>query len=106
MQDTVLILGAGGFLGRYICHEYVRKGYRVIGIGRSAPPRHELERFIQGDLLEMNLKAVFREERPRWVVNAAGSASVDKSFSSPYEDWQQTVQMQAVVLDAIRQSAT
>lgn len=105
MKDTAVVLGAGGFLGRYICREFVRQGHRVVGVGRTPPASDESECFLPGDLLELDLTALLREQKPRWVINAAGGASVGNSFADPYADWLQTVQVQARILESLRQSA-
>lgn len=105
MQDTVVVLGAGGFLGRYICREFYDRRHRVAGVGRTTSAMNATACFLPGDLLEMDLSAFLHKEKPRWVINAAGGASVGKSFEQPYEDWRRTVQVQARILEAIRQSA-
>ena len=102
MINTIVVLGAGGFLGRYICREFSLHGHRVVAVGHTSPAKDEAARFVRGDLLEMDLEAVFSEEKPRWVVNAAGTSSVSKSFEDPYKDWQQTVNLQARVLDGLK----
>ena len=102
MQGIAIIFGAGGFLGRYICQQFLRQGNKVVGVGRTPPEAEELSRFIAGDILNMNLNSIFQELQPRWVINAAGGASVGKSFANPYEDWRQTVEVQAKILEAIR----
>ena len=104
MQDTAVVLGAGGFLGRYICREFSRHGIRVIGIGRTAPAAGEVACFIPGELLAIELANIFATEKPRWVINAAGGASVGQSFTDPFADWQRTVQVQARVLEGLRTS--
>jgi UDP-glucose 4-epimerase len=104
MQDTVVVLGAGGFLGRYICREFSRQGTRVVGVGRTPPEPAEVSGFIQGNLLELELSGILRTEKPRWLINAAGGASVGQSFDEPHADWQKTVLVQARILEALRQS--
>lgn len=104
VQDTAVVLGAGGFLGRYICREFSRQGIRVIGIGRTAPAADEVACFIPGELLAIDLANIFATEKPRWVINAAGGASVGQSFADPFADWQRTVQVQARVLEGLRTS--
>ena len=104
MVEKVIVLGAGGFLGRYICREFVQRDYCVVGIGRTSPDRGEVSSFIRGDLLKLDLPAIFRLENSRWLINAAGGASVGDSFVTPHRDWQKTVLVQARVLEALRQS--
>lgn len=104
MQETAMVLGAGGFLGRYICREYLQAGHRVVGVGRSRSLPEETSDFVQGDLRELDLATLFAEEHPRWIINAAGGSSVGESFADPHGDWMKTVFVQARVLEALRQS--
>lgn len=106
MQQTALVLGAGGFLGRYISKEVGRQGYRVVGVGRTPPGDPvAVARFYPLDLREADLASLLRTESPDWVINAAGSSSVGQSFAQPYEDWSQTVLVQARILEAIRRGS-
>lgn len=106
MQATAVVLGAGGFLGRYICKECRRQGVRVVGVGRTFPhEQHDFAQFYPLDLREADLESLLRDESPAWVINAAGSSSVGQSFAQPYEDWCQTVQVQARILEAIRRES-
>ena len=103
-MDKVIVLGAGGFLGTYICREFSRQGHWVIGIGRTTPACNVCNRFVPGELLEYNLVELLQAEKPRWVINAAGASSVGDSFSVPYTDWRKTVCVQARILEALRLS--
>lgn len=103
MEKTVLILGAGGFLGRYLCREGKKRGWRVIGVGRKVPAESNCDAFFQGDLLELDLQHLLREAAPACVIHAAGASSVSDSFLHPYRDFQQNVEVQAKMLEGIRQ---
>lgn len=103
MCQTILVLGAGGFLGRYICREGQARGYRVVAVGRTPPAKSECNAFVQGDLLELNLLQLLREQAPAYLVNAAGASSVGQSFVEPYRDFQQNVEVQVKVLEGLRQ---
>ena len=105
-MDTAIVLGAGGFLGQYICREFYRQGHKVIGFGRHALPSGFCSRVIRGDLLQDDLAELLTAERPRWLINAAGGASVGDSFVAPYSDWQKTVQVQAKILEALRETGS
>ena len=103
MQQTVMVFGAGGFLGSYICEEFRRHEYRVVGVGRHFPRKQlALAQFYQVDLLGADLEDLFHREKPDIVINAAGSSSVSQSFLQPYEDWRQNVHVQARILEAFR----
>ncbi len=103
MKKTVLILGAGGFLGRYLCREGKIRGWRVVGVGRKIPTDSECDDFLAGDLLELDLQRLLRKTSPECIINAAGASSVSDSFSHPYRDFQQNVEVQAKILEGIRQ---
>lgn len=63
-MPSVLVTGAGGFIGRPACAALQRRGFNVIGSGRSlAPSGWTGERWITGDLLS--------EEGPRQIVAEA-----------------------------------
>ena len=103
MKKTVLILGAGGFLGRYLCREGKIRGWRVVGVGRKIPTDSECDDFLAEDLLELDLQRLLRKTSPECIINAAGASSVSDSFLNPYRDFQQNVEVQAKMLEGIRQ---
>lgn len=37
MKQSILVTGAGGFIGRHLCSELLSKGFRVVGIGLRHP---------------------------------------------------------------------
>ena len=47
-KGKVLITGCSGFIGKYVCKEFVESGYEVIGIDKE--PSDQEIRFFQHDL--------------------------------------------------------
>jgi GDP-4-dehydro-6-deoxy-D-mannose reductase len=81
MPATILIIGAGGFLGSHLLTAGREAGLRVVpGFRRGeedAPPC---------DLLDpASVEACLDAARPDLVVNAAGAASVGRSWERPAE---------------------
>lgn len=76
---TLLLLGAGGFVGGHLAAAAANADLRVVAAGREAG--------CDGpacDLLDPGSVATcVRETRPDLVVNAAGSASVGRSWEQP-----------------------
>jgi GDP-4-dehydro-6-deoxy-D-mannose reductase len=76
---TLLLLGAGGFVGGHVATAAANAGLRVIATGREAGGDDPV-----CDLLDpASLSTCLREAHPDLVVNAAGSASVGQSWERP-----------------------
>jgi GDP-4-dehydro-6-deoxy-D-mannose reductase len=80
---TLLLLGAGGFLGAHLRTSAAGLGLRVV-----AATRRESGAAPACDLLDReSLRDCVRAARPDLVVNAAGSASVGRSWENPEESF-------------------
>jgi UDP-glucose 4-epimerase len=101
----VLITGARGFVGSSLAENAVRKGYEVLGIGRSAqPPPDWYGNYAWADVALTDLAPIINGFEPDLVVHCAGSASVMSSLASPLDDLRATVLTLANMLDGIRRS--
>ena len=101
----VLITGARGFVGSSLAENAVRKGYEVLGIGRSAqPPPDWYGNYAWADVALTDLAPIINGFQPDLVVHCAGSASVMSSLASPLDDLRATVLTLANMLDGIRRS--
>jgi UDP-glucose 4-epimerase len=101
----VLITGARGFIGSSLAENAVRKGYEVLGIGRSAqPPSDWTGSYVWADVALTDLAPIINGFRPDLVVHCAGSASVMSSLTSPLDDLRAAVLTLANTLDGIRRS--
>jgi GDP-4-dehydro-6-deoxy-D-mannose reductase len=80
---TLLLLGAGGFVGGQVAAAAATAGLRVVVATRSGAGDGPV-----CDLLEpASISAGLREACPDLVVNAAGSASVGQSWERPAESF-------------------
>ena len=95
---SILITGAAGFIGYFLCKSLLEKGCRVIGfdnindyydvdlkqerLNRLKP--FESFTFIKGDISDKNaLIQIFQKYRPDIVVNLAAQAGVRYSLENP-----------------------
>ncbi len=101
----VLVTGARGFVGSSLAENAVRKGYQVLGIGRTAqPPPDWSGNYVWADVALTDLAPIVNGFEPDLVVHCAGSASVMSSLASPLDDLRATVLTLANTLDGIRRS--
>jgi GDP-4-dehydro-6-deoxy-D-mannose reductase len=81
MSATMLITGANGFLGGHLAAAAPEAGLRIVTASRS-----DGEGGLRCDLLDpASVEACIEAVRPDLVVNAAGSASVGRSWERPGE---------------------
>ena len=74
VERSVLVLGASGFFGGWICRELEANGFQVIRATRSEG----------GDLLDPEgLRRLIGAERPDAIVNAAGMTSPARALADP-----------------------
>jgi UDP-glucose 4-epimerase len=105
MQQTVLITGGFGFLGRAVAHKFKQLDYRVVGIGRGrwGPEEalaHGFDVWLDANVSLsslMNLK-----ERFDLVVHCGGNGSVGYSLANPLQDFAKTVQGTVELLEFLR----
>ncbi len=107
----VLVTGAGGFLGSYICRHFGSAHHAIAALGRVAvedaiAPRYPgLELLAGMTLPDPAFVRALASFRPDVVVHAASTARVAESVTAPYADFQASVDVCAFVLDALRQHA-
>lgn len=105
-MSKVLIFGAGGFVGSYLCKEFLNSGYKVIGTdkgeGTALPPEVD---FYKADLMQADeVENLISKVQPDIIVNLAAISSVGVSWNMP----QTTVLINVVgalnIMEAARKS--
>lgn len=105
-MSKVLIFGAGGFVGSYLCKEFLNNRYKVIGTdkgeGTALPPEVD---FYKADLMQADeVENLISKVQPDIIVNLAAISSVGVSWNMP----QTTVLINVVgalnIMEAARKS--
>jgi len=107
-QKTVLVTGAGGFLGRYVCREFSAHGWRIIGLDLVAEENvtvSDLSVYYQVDLPHDRFTQILKRERPVLCIHCAGRASVPLSMREPITDFRENTILVIEILEALRLSA-
>lgn len=84
-MSRVLIFGAGGFVGSYLCKEFLNNGYKVSGTdkGEGAALPSEVD-FYKTDLMQADeVKKLIGQIQPDIIVNLAAISSVGASWNMP-----------------------
>jgi GDP-4-dehydro-6-deoxy-D-mannose reductase len=98
---TMLLLGAGGFLGAHLLEAAEAAGFDVVPVGREAGKKAPA-----CDLLDPNaVSACLEAVRPALIVNAAGAASVGRSWEHPAETFAVNATGVLNLLDAVLRRA-
>lgn len=84
-MSRVLIFGAGGFVGSYLCKEFLNNGYKVSGTdkGEGAALPSEVD-FYKTDLMQADeVEKLIGQIQPDIIVNLAAISSVGASWNMP-----------------------
>jgi GDP-4-dehydro-6-deoxy-D-mannose reductase len=99
-QRTLLLVGAAGFLGRHLHSAAAAAGLFVVPATRQGT-----ERTPPCDLLDpASVVATVEAAQPDLVVNAAGAASVGRSWERPGEAWAVNATGVLNLLEAVAQA--
>lgn len=84
-MSRVLIFGAGGFVGSYLCKEFLNNGYKVSGTDKGEGSALPLEvDFYKTDLMQADeVEKLIGQVQPDIIVNLAAISSVGTSWSMP-----------------------
>ena len=84
-MSRVLIFGEGGFVGSYLCKEFLNNGYKVSGTdkGEGSALPSEVD-FYKTDLMQADeVKKLIGQIQPDIIVNLAAISSVGASWNMP-----------------------
>jgi len=107
MMRSVLVTGAGGFVGPHLARALVQRGAVVHGAGLGEPPSGTpLAGWTSLDLADRDaLAATIGAIAPDAIVHLAGQSSAARSFEEPEETFRANVVGTWNLLDAVRASA-
>jgi GDP-4-dehydro-6-deoxy-D-mannose reductase len=100
-ERTLLLIGGGGFLGGHLAEAAASAGLRTIAVSRAAT-----DAALACDLLDPgSLAACIEAVRPDLVINAAGAASVGRSWEQPAETFAANATGALNLLEAVAERA-
>ena len=105
-MSRVLIFGAGGFVGSYLCKEFLNNGYKVSGTdkGEGSALPSEVD-FYKTDLMQADeVKKLIGQIQPDIIVNLAAISSVGASWNMPQTTMAINVIGALNIMDAARKS--
>jgi UDP-glucose 4-epimerase len=106
LMRTVVVTGAGGFLGRAIVRKFAKAGWRVVGVDRASIPTDvPCDRSLALRLPSTDFNAALLSILPELVIHAAGPSSVPASIADPAADFTNSVPVLLSVLEAVRAHA-
>lgn len=103
----VLVTGGAGFIGSHVVDLYIENGYEVVVIDDLSTGRtsnlNPAAKFIEMDIRDPGLKAVFERERPDFVNHHAAQMDVRRSMVEPLFDADVNVVGSLNLLECARQ---
>lgn len=106
-MNTVLVTGAGGFLGRSVARHFAGAS-RVVGVDVVPEENAQLSAlaaYHRVQLPDSRLGEILREHQPSLVIHCAGRASVPMSVNDPASDFHDGVALTFDLLNALREHA-
>ena len=105
MSQNCLVIGASGFIGRYICRDLIASGHHVFGVDVQVNEdfhRHSKYTHYAGAVSPDLLQLILSQHQIVSLVYAAGRASVSASFKAPFTDFHENTVTFFEVMDAVR----
>ena len=105
-MNSLLIFGVGGFVGSYLCKEFLNNGYKVSGTDKgdgSALPS-EVD-FYRTDLMQADeVEKLISQVKPDIIINLAAISSVGASWNMPQITMEINVIGALNIMEATRKS--
>lgn len=104
-MKSVLITGAGGFLGGAVGRRFAAEHWSVVGLGATVDSTMRWNAFHRMMLPDVRFADVLESVRPDVLMHCAGRASVPESFADPRGDFDSSPLVLFEVLEQIRRSS-
>lgn len=101
-MNSVIITGASGLLGQFLCRYFAKKHYRVTGLYNTVKPNLSNVNLLQLDLTNASsLKTLIQKDPPQFIIHTAGYTSVDECEVNPQIAHEQNVLCTKNICDAL-----
>lgn len=88
MAPRILVTGAAGFVGRYLCEALAQRSSSAAEILRLTSPLDPLDDFLAVDLLDRDsLDAVVASGKPDVVIHLAAQSSTSRAVADSGDTW-------------------
>lgn len=91
-METVIVTGAGGFLGRACCAALTAKGFEVRALVRNPQTRHDLQPWARGGIFEGGLPAKIDPAAFHGSIRAVVHCAFATTSHSPKKTWETNVE--------------
>jgi UDP-glucose 4-epimerase len=98
---SALVLGGGGFVGRWLVRALRARGVRVAVVTRTGPPEPAVD-WLASDLSSLDVGLLAAERAVDTVFDVAGSADAPGSFGAPLEDLDANAAQTIRTLESLR----
>lgn len=92
MRKNILVTGATGFIGSYLCEALLQKGHAVFGLSNSTDTqkiKHLIDQkefhFLKGDILDLaGLNKIIKENKIEVIFHLAALLLSEKALDNPF----------------------
>ena len=107
MKKTVVVTGAGGYIGGQTALMLADSGYHVVGIDKNKCPkrlRSVFDDYIEKDFVHRDTLVKLLVHEPRAIIHCAGTSLVGPSIKHPGRYFENNVVNTLTLLDQVRRS--
>jgi UDP-glucose 4-epimerase len=107
MKKTVVVTGAGGYIGGQTALMLADSGYRVVGIDKNKCPKRlksVFDDYIEKDFAHKDALVKLLIHNPQAIIHCAGNSLVGPSIQHPGRYFENNVVNTLTLLDQVRRS--